>query len=107
MSAKQIAAEDARQREAQDRKEQIRDLWQRLHMVVEDRAGTITTAPYHWPVRLEVFPESGLPVKLAQLGYVVSSKGQITRIGPPRSKWDASPFRVMDAFDVDLPSGGR
>jgi hypothetical protein len=96
-------AAELRLRQTQDRKEQIRDLWQRLHMVVEDRAGTITTAPYIWPARLEVFPESGLPVKLSQLGYVVVSRGQITRIGPPKSKWDASPFRILEAYDIDLP----
>jgi hypothetical protein len=104
-TAKQIAAAELQRREAQDRKEQLRDLWHRLNQVVSERAGTITTPPYHWPVRLEVFPESGLPARLSTLGYVVINRGQITRIGPPQSKWNASPFRTVDCFDVDLPSG--
>jgi len=57
-TAKQIAAAELKLRQTQDRKEQLKDVWHRLHMVVEDRAGTITTAPYIWPVRLEVFPKA-------------------------------------------------
>jgi hypothetical protein len=100
-------AAELRLREAQDRKEQIRDLWHRLNKVVGERGGSITTAPYHWPVRLEVFPESGLPARLSTLGYLVMNRGQITRIGVPQTRWNGSPFITKDAFDIDLPPGGR
>jgi hypothetical protein len=105
-TTKQILAAELRLREAQDRKQQINDIWRRLNQVVDERGGSITSPPFCWPVRLEVFPESGLPARLSTLGYIVVSRGQITRIGPPRTKWNAEPFRVMDAFDVDL-AGGR
>jgi hypothetical protein len=40
-TAKQIAAAELAQRETQDRKEQVRDLWHRLQMVVDDRAALL------------------------------------------------------------------
>lgn len=104
-SAKEIAAAELRLQQNQDRKEQLQEIWHRLNQVVSERGGSITTAPYMWPARLEVFPESALPARLASLGYLVMNRGQITRIGVPQTRWNASPFRVMDAFDIDLPGG--
>ena len=68
-------------------------------------AGQIKTKPDAWPAQLEVHPESELPAKLRELGWLIVERGTITRIGTPKARWNTSPFRVMDAFDVDLPGG--
>jgi hypothetical protein len=104
-SAKQIAAAELRLQQNQDRKEQVRDLWNNLQSYVKERGGQITTKPYAWPAQLEVFPESELPAKLKGLGWALVERGQITRIGPPQTRWNASPFRTMYVYDVILPGG--
>lgn len=117
-STKTILAAELRLRETAERKAQVRDIWHRLNAVVDERGGSITTPPYRWPARLEVHPESELPAKLAALGYLVMSRGQITRVGPQilthdlKGREKEKPalgisygFHQRDAFDIDL--GGR
>jgi len=115
-NAKQIKVAELAQQEAADKKEHRRALWHRLNEYCGERAGAITTAPFHWPARLEVMKESPLPAKLRELGWVVLDKGQETRLGPqilthdlagrekPQAAFGTSyGFAVRDVFDVALP----
>src|SRR5262249_16758100 len=85
------------------RNERARALWHRLNQYVGERGGGITTAPYHWPAMLEVFPESELPAKLKELGWALIDRGSITRIGTPPDRGGGYAFRSKNVYDVLLP----
>jgi hypothetical protein len=102
-STKQIVASELALRESADRKERTRQLWQSLNSFVFERGGQIRSKPDAFPAQLEVHPESELPKKLEELGWTLVNRGTITRIGPPEARWNASPFRQMDVYDICLP----
>jgi hypothetical protein len=93
--------------------EQRRELWQALNDFVMERGGAIVSPKFHFPIRLEVTPDSELPAKLRELGYDLIFRNEETRIGAPVSepgRWGRPrylntgySFRGVAVYELDLP----
>jgi hypothetical protein len=77
-------AAELRLRETQERKEQVREIWERLNQVVSERGAAITSPPGHWPATLEVHPE------IATTGKVVRAWLRPCEQGANHSHWPAA-----------------
>jgi len=68
--------------------EKRRALWHALNRFITELGGFVVSAPFSSPIRIEAPRDSTLPKRLAEAGYDVVFRGQLTRIGSAAPRHD-------------------
>lgn len=95
--------------------ERQRVLWDGMHAFTRNHGGSITSAPYASPIRLECSPTSGLPEKLRGYGYKLAEVGSAARMLPvskavaefnsvKKVRRDSVEPTMVSIYEFDLPS---
>jgi hypothetical protein len=64
------------------------ELWHALNRFITGHGGFVVSTPFSSPICIEVPKDSTLPKRLAEAGYDVVFRGQLTRIGSATPKHD-------------------
>ena len=64
------------------------ELWHTLSRFITEHGGFVVSAPFSSPIRIEAPRDSTLSKRLAEAGYDLVFRGQLTRIGSATPKHD-------------------